>query len=495
VTEINSSTFNSPCGISYDGTNVWVANQTGGSDGNGSVSEIDVATGAVTEIDSSTFNEPMAITANGSGAWVANGYGGTDGNGSVSKINITTGAVTQINSSTFNDMSSIAADSSNVWAASLIGGEDGSVSKINITTGAVTKVTSSTFSFPEGIASDGTNVWVANSAGGTDDNGSLSEINVASGTVTTTNDPSINSPVGVALTGPDVWVANQMGGTNGVGSVTEIVPSSSTSGSGSTTGSVPGAPIALHATAGAASAALTWKAPSSDGGSTISSYVATSKPGGKTCTTTATSCSVSGLEAGVWYTFTVVANNDTGRSKASKVSNKVKPKAKAKPTPVTHPYDGQWSGTFTFTLNLPVVQVDYYVTNPAESVVVTVPLTVDVTNGVVVVADAGTDDNNNVYDFEQSVNDRATVTPTGLATFSDMGGMSSVNEVTTDDTAYFGDPGMGESGCSAAIQFTGTTAVSPGPISCDGVDDFGNAASITGGKITLSLASTTTVLP
>jgi hypothetical protein len=163
------------------------------------------------------------------------------------------------------------------------------------------------------------------------------------------------------------------------------------------------------------------------------------------------------------------------------------------PAPTAFPYDGQWSGTFTFTLNLPAVQVDYYVTNPAESVVVTAPMTVDVTNGVVVVALASTDDDANVYDFEQNVDDQPTVTASGLATFSNVGGSSSVNEVTVDENAYFGDPSRDESGCSAAIQFTGTTAVSPGPISCQGIDDSGNAASITGGKITLSLASTSTV--
>ncbi len=325
VTEIASSTFIDPFGISSDGTNVWVANNDGGTSGNGSVSKINIATGAVTEIDSSTFNTPVGIVSNGTDVWVANQDGGTGGNGSVSELDVATGAVTEINSPTFNYLTSIAVDNSNVWAANLTGGETGSVSKINIATGAVTAVTSSTFNGPNAVASNGTDVWVANLIGGASGNGSLSEVNIATGATTETDDPSFSSPVGITLTGSDVWVANQTSGTNGVGSVSEIVPSSSTSGIGSTSLSVPKAPTALHATVGTGSATLTWVAPSSDGGSAISSYVVTSQPGGKSCTTTNTSCTVTGLTGGVSYVFTVVAMNQTGVSPKSVASNKVTP--------------------------------------------------------------------------------------------------------------------------------------------------------------------------
>jgi hypothetical protein len=86
--------------------------------------------------------------------------------------------------------------------------------------------------------------------------------------------------------------------------------------------SVPSRPTHVMAKAGLASAKVSWTVPSSDGGSVITGYQVTSKPGGKTCTTKATSCVVKGLTAGRRYTFDVVAKNAVGNS-AVGVSNGV----------------------------------------------------------------------------------------------------------------------------------------------------------------------------
>jgi len=94
-----------------------------------------------------------------------------------------------------------------------------------------------------------------------------------------------------------------------------------------TTTSVASAPQFVHATAGDASATLRWSIPASDGGAAIESYMATSQPGARTCTTTATSCTVKGLTNGTSYTFTVVAKNSAGTSPASSASNAVTPVA------------------------------------------------------------------------------------------------------------------------------------------------------------------------
>ena len=94
-----------------------------------------------------------------------------------------------------------------------------------------------------------------------------------------------------------------------------------------TTTSLPSAPESVHATAGGASAALSWSSPSSDGGAAIESYTATSQPGDRTCTTATTSCTVKGLTNGTLYTFTVVAKNAAGNGPASSVSNAVTPVA------------------------------------------------------------------------------------------------------------------------------------------------------------------------
>lgn len=91
--------------------------------------------------------------------------------------------------------------------------------------------------------------------------------------------------------------------------------------------SVPAAPESVHATAGDASASLTWLAPATNGGAVIESYTATSAPGGHTCTTSATTCEVKGLSNGTSYTFTVVARNSAGAGAASSPSNAVTPNA------------------------------------------------------------------------------------------------------------------------------------------------------------------------
>ena len=80
------------------------------------------------------------------------------------------------------------------------------------------------------------------------------------------------------------------------------------------------APTAVVATSvDAASALISWSAPTNNGGSAITRYVATSS-NGQSCSSLATSCVVSGLSSNVDYTFTVVANNEVGSSQASRPS-------------------------------------------------------------------------------------------------------------------------------------------------------------------------------
>lgn len=62
---------------------------------------------------------------------------------------------------------------------------------------------------------------------------------------------------------------------------------------------------------------VSWTAPVNTGNRAITGYTVTSTPEGKTCTTTgATSCVVTGLSAGVEYTFDVVASNGSYSSVA-----------------------------------------------------------------------------------------------------------------------------------------------------------------------------------
>lgn len=82
----------------------------------------------------------------------------------------------------------------------------------------------------------------------------------------------------------------------------------------------PSAPTGVAAVAGNQSASVSWSA-SAD----TTSYLVTSNPGGFTCTTSGTSCTVSGLTNGMGYTFTVVARNAAGNSSASSASTSVIP--------------------------------------------------------------------------------------------------------------------------------------------------------------------------
>ena len=107
--------------------------------------------------------------------------------------------------------------------------------------------------------------------------------------------------------------------TNAVGTGPASGPSNSV-----TPATVPGAPTGVTAAPGNLSALVSWSAAAANG-SAISGYTATSSPGGKTCTTAGTSCTVTGLTNGTSYTFTVRATNAVGTGPASAASSAVTP--------------------------------------------------------------------------------------------------------------------------------------------------------------------------
>ncbi len=97
--------------------------------------------------------------------------------------------------------------------------------------------------------------------------------------------------------------------------------------------SYPAAPTAVTAVAGDQSATVSWTAAVSNG-ALVSQYVVTAYPGGFTCTTSTTSCAVSGLTNGTAYTFTVTARNVVGVGPASLASTAVVPKVNAPSAPI-----------------------------------------------------------------------------------------------------------------------------------------------------------------
>ncbi|SFH02915.1 Putative Ig domain-containing protein [Ensifer sp. OV372] len=88
----------------------------------------------------------------------------------------------------------------------------------------------------------------------------------------------------------------------------------------------PGAPTGVVATAGNASAEVSFAAPANTGGAPITGYTVTASPGGLTETGPASPLTVAGLTNGTGYTFTVTAANSTGTGLASGASNSVTPK-------------------------------------------------------------------------------------------------------------------------------------------------------------------------
>ncbi|NNN00195.1 MAG: fibronectin type III domain-containing protein, partial [Acidimicrobiaceae bacterium] len=114
------------------------------------------------------------------------------------------------------------------------------------------------------------------------------------------------------------------------------------------TTSIPGAPTAVFAVAGVGSATVYWAAPAT--GLAATSYTVTSSPAGGSCTSTTTTCVVTGLLHTTAYTFTVTATNSYGTGPASLASLAITPTASipAAPTAVTA-VGSNTSATVTWT--------------------------------------------------------------------------------------------------------------------------------------------------
>ena len=87
----------------------------------------------------------------------------------------------------------------------------------------------------------------------------------------------------------------------------------------------PSAPIDVRVTPGDGSVTATWSAPAAPGDYPVTNYQATATPGGRSCMTTSTTCTINGLRNGASYTVTVRALSGAGWSAVSSPSASVTP--------------------------------------------------------------------------------------------------------------------------------------------------------------------------
>jgi hypothetical protein len=122
------------------------------------------------------------------------------------------------------------------------------------------------------------------------------------------------------------------------------------------TKTIPDAPTIGTAVAVNAQATVPFTAPSSDGSSAITSYTATSSPGGITGTLSQSgsgSITVTGLTNTTAYTFTVTATNAIGTSVASVASNSVTPAVPIVPDAPTDVTAGSGNAQATVSYTAP----------------------------------------------------------------------------------------------------------------------------------------------
>ena len=156
-----------------------------------------------------------------------------------------------------------------------------------------------------------------------------------------TDTATVSSPIVIKFLSTDGTTPIVAGTTYPI-QIRAVNSASSPNGLGTTSVSVvaataPGAPTAVSATAtGQSTVTVSFTAPTSNGGSPITSYTVTSSPGGVTATGSSSPISVTGLTASTPYTFTVTASNAAASSVASTASTSVTTSA-APAAPVAPP--------------------------------------------------------------------------------------------------------------------------------------------------------------
>ena len=235
----SAAKFKAPFAITIDGTNLYVADTN-----NNTIRKVVIATGAVTTLAGSAgipgstdgigsaglFNSPSGITTDGTNLYVSD-----TGNRTIRKVVIATGAVTTLAGSAgtpgstdgvgstalFGTVFGITTDGTNLFVADT---DNNTIRKVVITTGAVTTLagsagqidntdgagTAARFNSPVGITTDGANLYIADSS-----SDSIRKVVIATGTVTTlvagtslNSTSPLNFPLSITTDGASLFVAD-----------------------------------------------------------------------------------------------------------------------------------------------------------------------------------------------------------------------------------------------------------------------------------------------
>jgi len=242
----SDASFCFPTGITSDGMNLYVADQS-----NSTIRKIVIATGVVTTLagtagvfgstdgtgGAASFYDPVGITSGGQNLYVTDYI-----NHTIRKIVIATGVVTTLAgtagvygstdgtgaAASFYYPTGITSDGTNLYVTDNL---NHTIRRIVIATGVVTTLAGTTgvhgsadgtgvaasFYHPNGITSDGTNLYVADQF-----NSTIRKIMIATGVVTTLagtagvwgstdgtgTAASFNGPIGITSVGPDLYVTD-----------------------------------------------------------------------------------------------------------------------------------------------------------------------------------------------------------------------------------------------------------------------------------------------
>jgi uncharacterized repeat protein (TIGR03803 family) len=249
--------------VSDGAGNLWGTTQNGGANSGGTIFEINASTGAITTAadfaNSTTGNNrgvtPFAgLVSDGAGnLWGTTTYGGANGDGTVFEFNIGTGAITTVadfanspngnNRGDFPQTKLTSDGAGNFWGTTATGGtrDSGTVFKINASTGAITTVVdfaNSTTGDNRGgspqaeLVSDGEGyLWGTTEYGGANDAGTVFKINTSTAAITTVADFSGSNTgvsrgeypqAGLASDGAGNFWGTTVDGPNGYGTVYEV---------------------------------------------------------------------------------------------------------------------------------------------------------------------------------------------------------------------------------------------------------------------------------